>query len=250
MSLVFLGLFPAMVSLGFHLKGPAAAEMPAPERRPALAFDQYAVNLGPIRVTGVAEAKFRFTNAGDKTVKITGLRTSCGCLQPKLEKRDYAPGETGEFAARVATAGEMPGPRHYTITIDYLDPEPRSVVLTFRLELPSRQLYISPRALMVYQFGEQPVTNKVLLTDNRPNFATVTGLDSPADYVSAQLVEAETDGEGVRTTRIDVTIKSVPMGLHHTNLQIRTDDPKFPVLNVPIRVHRQPPPKIGSQPAP
>lgn len=240
-GLVLLGLFPCLASLGFHLIGPRSADPPPPAERPALAFDQYAVNLGPIEPMGLAKARFRFTNAGDRPVTITNLRPSCGCLQPRLEKRDYAPGETGQFFVQVATAGEQPGPRHYTISLDYLDPKPQSVVLTFRLELPPRQLYITPRALLVYQFGEESVTKEILVTDNRLNFATITGVDSPAKFIATEPAETEIDQDGIHHTRINVTISSVPLGVHDTLLKIRTDDPEFPVLNVPVRVHRQSP---------
>jgi hypothetical protein len=238
-SLVLLALCPFAASLGFHFIGPRTAASAAVQERPALAFDQYAVNLGPIEPMSLAEGKFRFTNTSDRTVKITELRPSCGCMNPQLEKREYAPGETGQFSVQVATAGEKPGPRHYTVTMEYLDPEPQSVLLTFRLELPPRQLYITPRALLVYQFGEEPTTKDILVTDNRPHPADVTGVESRADFVTAELAGTETDAEGVQSTRIHVTIGSVPLGVHNALLKVRTSDPEFPVLNVPVRVHRQ-----------
>jgi hypothetical protein len=240
-NLVLMGLLPCLVSLGFHLKGPSSGVVPPAEERSAIAFDQYAVNLGPIEPLGIADGRFRFTNVSDRPVKITDLRPSCGCLQPRLDKREYLPGETGMFFVQVATAGEQPGPHHYTITVEYLDPEPQSVVLTFRMELPPKQLYITPRAILVYQFGEEPVTRDVLVTDNRPNPAKVTGVDSPAEFVSAELAETETDNAGVSHSRIEVTIQSVPVGLHNTLVKIRTNDPEFAVLNIPVRVHRHPP---------
>ncbi len=212
-----------------------------PKNRPALAFDQYAVNLGPIEPMGLAKGRFRFTNLGEKPAKITKFHPSCGCLQPRLEKRDYAPGETGEFFVHVATAGEMPGPRDYTITVEYEDPEPQNVVLAFRLELPPRQIYVTPRAVLVYQFGDEPVTRDILVTDNRPNPATVTGVESRAKFVAAEITGTETNQDGIQNTIVKVTVSDVSSGTHNTVLKIHTDDPKFPVLNVPVRVERQPP---------
>jgi hypothetical protein len=158
-----------------------------------------------------------------------------------LEKRDYAPGETGMFDVNVATAGEMPGPREYTITMEYEDPEPQSVTLTFRLELPPRQIYISPRAVLVYQFGEQAVTRDIVVTDNRPNPAKVTAVESRAKFVTAEIGATETNQEGIPNTIVKVTVAGVSTGTHSSVLRIHTDDPKFPVLNVPVRVQRQPP---------
>ena len=47
----------------------------------------------------VVAAKFRFTNVGTTSVKITDLHPSCGCTTAYLEKKEYAPGESGEIEA-------------------------------------------------------------------------------------------------------------------------------------------------------
>ncbi len=38
---------------------------------------------------------FRFRNTGTESVTILELKSSCGCYHPKLEKKEYAPGESG-----------------------------------------------------------------------------------------------------------------------------------------------------------
>lgn len=236
-----LAFCPCLAAMGFHLSPVKPTDFAPAKDRPALAFDQYAVNLGPVEPMGIVKGFFRFTNLSDRAVKVTSFRPSCGCLQPRLEKRDYAPGEVGQFDVKVATAGEAPGPREYTITLDYEDPDPQSVVLTFRLELPPRQIYLSPRAVMVYQFGNEPVTKDIIVTDNRHNTAKVTAVESQAKFVTAEIVETKTDQDGIQNTIIKVNVLGVDSGTHNTVLKIHTDDPAFPVLNVPVRVYRQPP---------
>jgi hypothetical protein len=236
-----LAICPCLTAWGFHWSGANPSPCAPAKVRPALAFDQYAVNLGPVEPMGLVNGRFRFTNQSGHPVKVTSLRPSCGCLQPRLEKRDYAPGDTGEFDVNVATAGEMPGPREYTITMDYEDPNPQSVNLTFRLELPERQIYINPRAVLVYQFGDEPVTRDIVVMDNRQSPATVTAIESREKFVSAVLAGTEINQDAVQSTTIKVTIAGVSAGNHGTTLKIHTDDPQFPVLNVPVRVQRQPP---------
>ena len=46
------------------------------------------------------EATYPFKNTSTVPVTIKKLRTSCGCTAAKLEKRTYAPGESGEIAAK------------------------------------------------------------------------------------------------------------------------------------------------------
>lgn len=239
-GLVILAFFPCLTSLGFHVAGPSPQPSSKAAERPALAFDQYAVNLGPITPMSIARGRFRFTNLSERPVKVTALKPSCGCLNPRLDKRDYAPGETGEFFVQVATAGEKPGPRSYTITVEYEDPEPQSTELTFRMELPPRQVYISPRAVLVYVFDENITEKEVRVTDNRLNPITITGVEASADYVTAEVGETEIE-DGAQTTRIIVKVGPVAMGRHNSYVRVHTDDPKFPVLSVPVVVHRHAP---------
>ncbi len=242
-----LAVFPCLVSLGFHLQGPIPQTAAPASKRPALAFDQYAVNKGPVQPMSFARAHFRFTNQSDRNVTITELKPSCGCLNPRLEKKEYAPGESGQFFVQVATAGEQPGPRHYTITVNYLDPKPQSEVLTFRLELPPKQVYLTPRAVLVYQFGEEITTKEIVVTDNRSKPIAITHVECGADFLSAKVMESATDDAGVTQSKILLTVHPVPKGSYSSRVKIHTDDPKFPVLTVPVQVHRQEP-MIGLRP--
>lgn len=250
-GLVGLALFPCLTSLGFHVVGPKPQASSQGTERPALAFDQYAVNLGPITPMGTARARFRFTNLSDRPVKILNLKPSCGCLKPRLDKRNFAPGETGQFFVQVSTAGEQPGPRAYTIEVEYEDPEPQKTLLTFRMELPPRQVYITPRAVLVYVFDENTTEKEITVTDNRLNPITITGVDSPAKFITAAVAETKTE-DGVQKSRIAVKVLPVPMGRHNTYVRVHTDDPKFPVLSVPVIVHRHSPdvqmPKSAKKP--
>lgn len=45
------------------------------------------------------EAVYSFTNAGDSSIVISKVQTSCGCTVPTLEKDRYEPGESGEIKA-------------------------------------------------------------------------------------------------------------------------------------------------------
>jgi hypothetical protein len=160
-------------------------------------------------------------------------------LKPRLDKREIGPGESGQFFVHVSTAGEQPGPREYTITVEYEDPEPRSVVLTFSLVLPPRQIYVTPRALLIYVFDEKPAEKEIVVSDNRITPGTVTAVETSSGFLSAQIEGAELDHEGVKKTRIEVKVSPVSLGRHQGVVKINTDDPNFPVINVPVHVHRQ-----------
>ena len=130
------GMAPFLLSLGFHAAGAVPQRIAPPPSRGSLAFEQYAVNLGAIAPTPYAYARFRFTNVGNEAVHIRELKTSCGCLQPRLAQREYQPGESGHFDLRIQTANEPPGPKDEFVRVLYDDPQPQEIELTFRVVLP------------------------------------------------------------------------------------------------------------------
>ena len=44
-----------------------------------------------------ANAVYRFSNTGKDPVNLSAVKPLCGCLAPKIAKRTYAPGESGEL---------------------------------------------------------------------------------------------------------------------------------------------------------
>ena len=111
-------LAPFFASIVFHLIGPHAQAVTGQQvHRPALVFDQYLIDLGAIKPTKYAYATFAFANSGKETVRVKDLQPSCGCLSPRLEKREYQPGEQGQFLVRIMVPNEAPGPKEYTIGV-------------------------------------------------------------------------------------------------------------------------------------
>lgn len=230
-------LFPFAASLGFHAAGPSARPVAHTRATPGLAFDQYAVNLGPIEPTPYAFASFRFTNVGSETVKITGLTPSCGCLQPQLAKWDYEPGESGRFHLRIQTAKEPSGPKEETVRIVYEDPEPREVTLTFKVVLPEDKVFVTPKALFFYQLGSGPTEQKIYVTDRREQGLRVTRVESTLDHlITAELLPADETEQAFQSVVSVHLPAEVPPGTHAGHIVLTTDDPEYPELTVPVRV--------------
>jgi len=53
------------------------------------------VILGQVGVGTGNLCEFRFGNAHDVMLKITGVKAACGCRVVQLDKREYAAGESG-----------------------------------------------------------------------------------------------------------------------------------------------------------
>jgi hypothetical protein len=82
----------------------------------SLHWDQTTVAIEAIEGGGKVPGVFRFTNKGDAMVRIRSVPASCGCVVTKPEKRDYAPGESGEITFTYSPKGRW-GARAYRVYV-------------------------------------------------------------------------------------------------------------------------------------
>jgi len=229
---------PMVWALCGWLAGGRAAPVAAAPDRPALAFEQYLVDYGEIAATDEVKVHYGFRNNGKQTVHVRELVPSCGCMQPKLEQRDYEPGQSGRFLLRVQTANQEDGEKEYRVTVKYQDPAPREVELIFRLVLPDSRVIVKPRALAFYVMGNKPVTQEVEIIDRRPVPLAIDQVECAPDLGEVDILGGQVDSDGVWRGRLRVTVPgNAPEGRHQALLVIHTTDPAYPVLRVPLVIH-------------
>ena len=234
--LLSLALIPFATALGAHWSGSRVQSSVAGEPKPALAFETYLVDTGLVKETArTVGARFRFKNKSNHTVTVKELIPSCGCLNPQLTKRVYKPNETGEFQLKMETAGESPGQKEYFVDFRYEDTEERTTRLTLKLELPIRRLVVKPKALVIYQFTPGRTVHPITVSDYRSgkDFEIVS-VESTSKYAKVELSPPE-QNKGLREQKLDVIVENmVPPGKHNGLVIIKTNDPDFPELFVPL----------------
>jgi len=128
---------------------PLAAESP-------LTWQRTEIELAAPPLAEKIEADFVFTNSGTQPVSIAEVHSSCGCTVPELEKRTFAPGESGRLRA-VFTFGDRTGQQEKTITVATAAPSASTSQLTLRVHIPL--LYdVSP--FFVVWTNAEPTTPK------------------------------------------------------------------------------------------
>jgi hypothetical protein len=68
-----------------------------------IAFDKSTHDYGKIEKGANGECIFVFTNNGNKSLKITNARGSCGCTVPQWPREEILPGKSGEIKVRYDT---------------------------------------------------------------------------------------------------------------------------------------------------
>jgi hypothetical protein len=68
-----------------------------------ISFDKSTHDYGQIEKSANGECIFVFTNTGNKPLKISNAKGSCGCTVPQWPREEIAPGATGEIKVRYDT---------------------------------------------------------------------------------------------------------------------------------------------------
>lgn len=237
-----LALLPLGAAVLAQVQGPMPTLSVTPPSLPALAFDQYLVDLGPIRPTSEVRANFVFRHRGTQPVRITEVKPSCGCLQPRFSKEIYEPGDVDAMILRVLPANESPGRHEYFVEIKYADPEPREARVTFRVDLPEKGISIKPPALGVFQFSDKPTVQSVVITDTREGSWTVQGSSVSLPFVTVSVDQPRRNESGALELPLEVTVAGrVPAGRHKGLISVFTDDAAYPELKIPLLIQGQEP---------
>lgn len=241
-----LALAPFGAAVLAHQQGSPPTLSVTQQALPALAFDQYLVNLGPVQPTAEVRANFLFRHRGKHPVQILEVTPSCGCLQPRMKKKEYLPGEFDALVLRVLPANESPGQHEYTVDIKYRDPEVRTARVTFRVELPDKGISITPPAVMVFQFSDQETVQQIRITDTRETSWNVLGTACTLPFVQISAGEPQRTEGGALELLMDATVAAkVPNGRHQGVIRIFTDSPEYPELKVPLLIQGREDPDSG-----
>ena len=68
-----------------------------------ISFDKSTHDYGQIEKSANGECIFVFTNTGNKPLKISNAKGSCGCTVPQWPREEIAPGAKGEIKVRYDT---------------------------------------------------------------------------------------------------------------------------------------------------
>ncbi|MCE9520295.1 MAG: DUF1573 domain-containing protein [Verrucomicrobia bacterium] len=151
-----------------------------------LVIDQEPLELFPKPEDEVVEGDFTFTNKSDKPIRITGLESSCSCLEATLDKPVYEPGEKGKGHAKFKVSS-FTGKHEKVLHIYTDDPASPDTILTAVIDIPVI-VSVEPK-LVQWIIGDQPEPKEftVLMTGKDP--IHLTQVESTRQTVTATFKE-------------------------------------------------------------
>lgn len=164
----------------------------------ALEWKDERVLLEPPAGAREAGAVFTVTNRGAATVRITDVKSGCGCTVAELERTELPPGDSAQLRA-VYHVGVRHG--RQSVTISVFTDEGRSEPYALTLDVVIKPgVEIAPR-LVYWKLGDEPTPKSVRITlveDFR-----LLGVESAGAEFAVELLPGEGAEREVRITPRD-----------------------------------------------
>lgn len=163
----------------------AEAALQSDEGVPIITFENIIDDFRQVGVTSSKKvAEFKFTNTGNGLLKIKEVERCCGVVT-KLDKTEYAPGESGVVKAEFQ-AFQKPGLYMKNIYVNSNDKTQPRLALTIKAMVVSKVSY-SPKRLRLFLEEDNAGCPKIVINslDNQP--FSITKFTSTGDSITADI---------------------------------------------------------------
>jgi len=145
-----------------------------------LQFESTELELHGLPNDTTLSGAYRFTNIGETDITVKTIKTTCGCTTTGLDKKTYAPGESGEISATIKVR-EGVNEKQIIVTTD--EPSKKTTTLIIRGIVP-RYVDIDP-PYVKWKVGDTAKRKKLrlkFLTDDDINITSVTANKDGFEY--------------------------------------------------------------------
>ena len=191
------------------------------------------VDLGEIRGGPVRKHRFELINDGKEVIEIVELPRSCGCLEPRLDRRSLQPGEKTVLLVELRTSGQPNGLRSWNLRVRYRDGDTMRETLLVLTATIHNQVTVQPSILALEV--RDTLKQEVVVTDLRAKPLKVLAIQASDPAIRSTVL-----GQAGGVTKILLEVKSADLkpGRHEAMLNIVTDDPLYSPLQLPIALSR------------
>jgi Protein of unknown function (DUF1573) len=162
-------------------------------------------------------AKYKFTNTGKAPVEIEKIRTSCGCTTAALQKKEYAPGESGEIETRFTFSGRT-GQQHKEIMVQTSDKPSDPTILELNVFI-QEIVKVEPQVVL-WRVGDKPEPKLIHIDVAKDATVKVLSVNSNNPGLKVKLREIEPG----KKYEVEVTPDTAAHEQQAT-IQINTDYP-------------------------
>lgn len=183
--------------------GPTIAPRTRFQRKtPRLEFEKLEYDFGSVGPGTNNLCEFRFTNTGNSTLKIGEITKTCGCTPFSLDKKEYAPGESGILKVNYFSE-QIRGQTIKQLVIHSNDRARPEITLTVKADV---KIQVDPDPKILHLVLNQENANCPQLTltsiDNQP--FSIQSFKSTANCITADFNPSEKATKFVLQPKVDM----------------------------------------------
>lgn len=210
------------------------------ESLPAFELETPIIDMGTILDTEPVSGTIRFRNAGNTSLTVPSVSSTCGCTVAELPKNEFEPGESVELEVTFDPRGKTAGRHEQTVTFRTNDRTNPMVAVKVRAFIKP---LISIEPLQVNLGAVTKHTRKetlISLTGSQESFEAfhVTLVGDGAKYFDVEILGTdplEVEGETVSRTDILISLRDdAPPGRAQALAAIRTNEDRRKLVTVPV----------------
>lgn len=173
-------------------------------KAPKIEFEKVVHDFGSVGPETNNLCEFRFTNAGNGTLIIGEISKTCGCTPFSLEKKEYAPGESGTLKVNYFSEAQR-GQTTKQLVIHSNDKSNPEVTLAVKADIKIQVDY-EPKTLNLLLKQENANCPQLTLTSIDDQPFSITSFNSTANCITADYNPSEKATKFVLQPKVDLEI--------------------------------------------
>ncbi len=241
MLMALLALVCLGVSPGVSAEPPAGqAQVDTPPDTvafigPRMHVDTPVFDFGQVEQGEQVTHDFRFTNRGNRDLRVQSVKTSCGCTAAVIAADTIQPGMAGTIQATFDTK-RFAGHKAKNIRVHTNDPLSPVTTLTLQGEIAT-EFQVQPAQVYLGRLQRGvPTDHTVSVLFDANKSLEITDISNTHPALSIRAEAAQVKGKKGKTLQLRVS-KTAPRGPLKDTITVTTTSPKKPTLSIPVVGH-------------
>ncbi len=200
-----------------------------PAGKPQITFENMLHDFGTVSPASVNTCEFKFKNTGTGLLKIQDVHAPCGCTTPKLEKKEFLPGQSGtiDVKYRAPNTARFDTKQVYVTTNV---PENPKVTLTIKANIVA-QVSVQPDKLELSLRQPNAACPNLIIASNDMKPFSIKKIESTGECITVDFNSVHQATRFVLQPKVDIEKLRQQINLEGI-MSIDISHPNCPSLNV------------------
>ncbi len=201
----------------------------APAGKPQITFESTLHDFGTVSPGSNNNCEFKFKNTGTGLLKILDVHAPCGCTTPKLEKKEFLPGQSGTITVKYhASNAARADTKQVYVTTNI--PENPKVTLTIKANIVAQVSAEPDKLELSLRQPNAACPNLIIASNDRKPFS-IKKIESTGDCITVDFNSVRQATRFVLQPKVDIEKLRQQINLEGI-MSIAISHPNCPSLDV------------------